>query len=102
MAKITVISTNFLVWKFCGKAQFPHLPKYMRKLCLSTKFPHQDEITVFYAVNTLTTDVSIVKLPLDQSQKRINNLLHQVSFLSEENEIKMLMDKLLIGTYNLT
>ena len=23
-AKNTVISTNFLVWKFCGKAQFPH------------------------------------------------------------------------------
>ena len=23
-AKITVISTDFLVWKFCGKAQFPH------------------------------------------------------------------------------
>ena len=23
-AKNTVISPNFLVWKFCGKAQFPH------------------------------------------------------------------------------
>ena len=22
--KNTVISPNFLVWKFCGKAQFPH------------------------------------------------------------------------------
>ena len=23
-AKNTIISPNFLVWKFCGKAQFPH------------------------------------------------------------------------------
>ena len=23
-AKNTVISSNFLVWKFCGKAQIPH------------------------------------------------------------------------------
>ena len=23
-AKNTVIAPNFLVWKFCGKAQFPH------------------------------------------------------------------------------
>ena len=22
--KNTVLSTNFMVWKFCGKAQFPH------------------------------------------------------------------------------
>ena len=36
----TIISSNFLVWKFCGKAKFP--PETMRKLCLSTKFPHQE------------------------------------------------------------
>ena len=24
VAKNTIISSNFLVWKFCGKAQFPH------------------------------------------------------------------------------
>ena len=35
-AKNTVISPNLLVWKFCGKVQFP-----LRKLCLSTKFSHQ-------------------------------------------------------------
>ena len=39
--KNTVISPNFLMWKFCGKAQFPH-SETMRKLCLSTKFPHQE------------------------------------------------------------
>ena len=37
-AKNTVISPDFLVWKFCGKAQFPH----MRKLCLSAKYPHHE------------------------------------------------------------
>ena len=41
-----MISPNFLVWKFCEKAQFPHsfgrARKIMRKLCLSTKFPHQE------------------------------------------------------------
>ena len=40
-AKNIVISPYFLVWKFCGKAQFRHSFR-MRKLCLSTKFPHQE------------------------------------------------------------
>ena len=44
-AQNTIISPNFLMWKFCGKAQFPHSfcdsPETMRKLHLSTKFPHQ-------------------------------------------------------------
>ena len=39
-AKNTVISPNFLVWKFCGKAQFPH-SFHTRK---------SGEITVFLAV----------------------------------------------------
>ena len=41
-------SPNFLLWKFCGNARF--LLSFgwitrnstMRKLCVSTKFPHQD------------------------------------------------------------
>ena len=41
-AKNTVISPNFLVWKFCGKAQFRESPETMQKQCLSTKFPHQN------------------------------------------------------------
>ena len=41
-AKNTVISPNFLVWKFCGKAHFPYsFGQFARKL---------DEITVFSAV----------------------------------------------------
>ena len=39
--KNTIISPNFLVWKFCWKAEFPHsfrrLSETIRKLCLSTK-----------------------------------------------------------------
>ena len=60
-AKNTVISSNILVWKFCGKAQFRHSfglwkfcgktqirlissdsPKTMQKLCLSTTFLHEN------------------------------------------------------------
>ena len=37
-AKNTLISPNFLVGEFCGKEQFSQT---MRKLFLSTKFPHQ-------------------------------------------------------------
>ena len=44
-AKNTVISPNFLMWKFCGMHSFRIVsgesPETMRKLCLSTKFPHQ-------------------------------------------------------------
>ena len=42
-AKNTVISPNFLVWKFCGKVRIVlgDLPETMKKLCLSSKFPHQ-------------------------------------------------------------
>ena len=39
--KNTVISPNFLVWKFCGIA-VSYSPKTLRKLSLSTKFPHQE------------------------------------------------------------
>ena len=45
-AKNTVISTNFLVWKFYGNAEFPHsfgwFARNYAKLCLFTKFPHQE------------------------------------------------------------
>ena len=47
-AKNTVISPDFLVWKFCGKVQFPYCfgrfarnYKTIRKRCLSAKYPHQ-------------------------------------------------------------
>ena len=42
----TEISHNFIMWKFCGKAQFPRvsgeLPETLWKLCFSAKFPHQE------------------------------------------------------------
>ena len=41
----TKILSYLLVWKVCAKAQFPRsfglFPKTLRKLCVSTKFPHQ-------------------------------------------------------------
>ena len=36
----TVISPNYMVFKFCGKAQFPS--ETTRKLSLSTKFSHRE------------------------------------------------------------
>ena len=46
-AKNTVISPDFLVWKFYSKTKFSHSFRWiawngMRKLFLSTKFPHQE------------------------------------------------------------
>ena len=42
VAQNTIISPNFLVWKFCGNVQFRDSPETLRKLCLSTKFLHQE------------------------------------------------------------
>ena len=60
-AKNTVISPDFLVWKFYGKAQFPHSFRRIRpKLCRNPTFPQNfhtrksDEITVFFAVINVT------------------------------------------------
>ena len=50
----TLISPNFLVWIFCGKAQFPH--SFGRFACRNCSFPQNfrtrklGEITVFDAV----------------------------------------------------
>ena len=55
-AKNTEISPNFLVWKFCGKAQFPHSFGRIARNYAETAFPQNfdtrklGEITVFFAV----------------------------------------------------
>ena len=55
-AENTVISPNFLVWKFCGKPQFPHSFGRIARIYAETVFPQNvqirtlGEITVFYAV----------------------------------------------------
>ena len=50
IAENTVISPNFMVWKFCGKAQFPYrnyaFPQNFHTMKLG-------EITVFYAMYAL-------------------------------------------------
>ena len=70
--KNTVIPPSFLVWKFCGEAQFPDSfgrnsqfnksdsPKTMRKLCLFTNLSHQ-EIRWNYGIfrNACSTLLSI-------------------------------------------
>ena len=69
-AKNTVISPDFMVWKFCGKAQ------YRPKLCGNCAFPQTfhtiklGEITVFVAV--------IIKQPLTQ---RLREVLRKHSYL---------------------
>ena len=66
--KKSIISPNFMVWKFCGKAQFllsfGNLSEAMQKLCLSTKFPHQKIIghynifcSNFYSTNKYFQDL---------------------------------------------
>ena len=46
----TVMSPNFLAWKFCGKEQFPHsFGQFARNYAETVPF-HIDEITVFFAV----------------------------------------------------
>ena len=57
-ANNTVISPDFLVWKFCGKAQFPHsfgriARNYAETLLFHTR--KSGEITVFFAVMVLET-----------------------------------------------
>ena len=49
-AKNTVISPNFLVWKFCGKAQFPH--SFGRNCVFQQNLNtwKLGEITLFYGV----------------------------------------------------
>ena len=51
--KNTEISPNFLVWKFCWKAQFLHRPKIKRKNCQISRNIHSKKlgkISLFYTV----------------------------------------------------
>ena len=88
-AKNTVITPDFLVWKLCGKAQFPHsfrrFAHNYAKLCLSAKFPHQ-EIRWNYGIfcsgiirkNCLRCQFTVMILcfivrPWDLSQNRMSS-----------------------------
>ena len=75
-SKNTVIPPNFLVWKFCGKGQFPHsFGQFARKfcgkairpkLCGNCAFPQNfhtrklGEIAVFFAVIVAGLDLQSV------------------------------------------
>ena len=68
-AKITVISSNFLVWKFYGKTQFPHS---FERIAQQNFHPRKsDEFTVFFPVylmkfycNLMPSEGSIVPVYL--------------------------------------
>ena len=55
-AKNTAISPNFLVWKFCGNAQFPHSFAWISEIYLeNVRFqkistPRNSGITIYYVV----------------------------------------------------
>ena len=55
--KNTVISSDFLVWKFCGKSQFPHGFGRIARNYAETVFPQNfhtrksGEVTVFFPVD---------------------------------------------------
>ena len=73
-------SPNFMVWKFVGRHSF-HIvsgdsPETMRKLCLSTKFPHHEIrlITVFCAV--LNNEKSEVINPLNVTSLFLGPLIN--------------------------
>ena len=55
--KNTVISPNFLVWKFCGKAQFPHSFGRFAYWTFPQNFHTRKlgEMTVFFVVAARTT-----------------------------------------------
>ena len=58
-AKNTVISPNFLVWKFCGKAQFPHS---FGRITFPQNFHTRKlgENTIFYTVYVRKEDSSLI------------------------------------------
>ena len=63
-AKNTVILPDFLVWKFCRKAQFPQpiRPKLCGN-CLSAKFPHEEirwNYGIFRSVRVKKTQRSVI------------------------------------------
>ena len=63
--KNTVISPNFLVWKFCGKAQFPHsfgrIPQnYTGAFPQNSHTRKLGEITVFFAVPLVIISYKII------------------------------------------
>ena len=65
--KNTIISPNFLLWKFCGKAQFPHsFGRFaVYENCVFPQNFHTrniGEITVFFAVIFITLAIARVEL----------------------------------------
>ena len=89
-AKNPVISPNFLLWKFCGKAQFPEFHS-CPKLCGNCAFPQNfhtrklGQITGFFAVidrgEAVVPGSSIKKVSLKISRNSQENSCTRISFL---------------------
>ena len=78
--KNTEISPNFLVWKFCGKTQFPHsFGRFVRNYS-ETAFPQNfhtrklGEITVFFTV-PIKTFKFLFKSNAGNTNEREGNLI---------------------------
>ena len=69
-AKNTVISPNFLVWKFCGKAQFPHsYGRFVRNYAETLPFhkistPENQVKSRYFWQCTVTITIMIIQLLL--------------------------------------
>ena len=71
----TVISRNFLIWKFCRKAQFPYsfgrFAQNMRKMCLSTKFSNQEIRRNYGILRSVNIKISYYEWVLLQKKREI-------------------------------
>ena len=76
----TVISRNFLIWKFCRKAQFPYsfgrFARNMRKMCLSTKFSNQEIRRNYGILRSVNIKISFLRVSFTAEKMR-NHLINR-------------------------
>ena len=76
----TVISRNFLIWKFCRKAQFPYsfgrFARNVRKMCLSTKFSNQEIRRNYGILRSVNIKISFLRVSFTAEKKR-NHLINR-------------------------
>ena len=76
----TVISRNFLIWKFCRKAQFPYsfgwFARNIRKMCLSTKFSNQEIRRNYGILRSVNIKISFLRVSFTAEKKR-NHLINR-------------------------
>ena len=75
--KNTVISPNFLVWKFCGKSQFPH--SFRPKLCGNCAFPQNFHIRKLGEITAFLCSVDNQSTAIESDFAGIFRLMFRVS-----------------------